>query len=409
MSTAEQPRKIVRPVLLIAGILLIAASLRAPFTSVAPVLGMIRESFSLGTAEAGLLTTLPILAFAAVSPFAVLIARAFGMERSLFGALLLVVGAIAVRSSGPVWCLYLGTAGIGAGIAVCNVLLPSLLKRDFPHRVAALTGAYAVTSGATAALASAIVVPLAERSGFGLPGLDGPILGWPSLGWQGALGLLAILPLAAMAMWLPQLGGHSAPAKGAAGASPGGGIWRSPLAWQVSLFMGLNSFIYYVVIGWLPAILVDAGYSPVQAGSLHGVMQLATAVPGLLLGAAVGRLRDQRAITVGMSAVAALSLAGLLAMPQAGAVWAALFGFGSGGAFMLGLSFMSLRAATAPQAAALSGMAQCVGYLMAAAGPPLIGVLHDLSGGWRLPLAVVIALCVAMAGLGSFAGRARHV
>lgn len=399
MSTVERPGKIARPVLLIAGILLIAASLRAPFTSVAPVLGMIRESFSLGTAEAGLLTTLPILAFAAVSPFAVLIARAFGMERSLFGALLLVVGAIAVRSSGSVWCLYLGTAGIGAGIAVCNVLLPSLLKRDFPHRVAALTGAYAVTSGATAALASAIVVPLAGRSG----------LGGPDLGWQGALGLLAVLPLVAMAMWLPQLGGHSAPAKGATGVSPGGGIWRSPLAWQVSLFMGLNSFIYYVVIGWLPAILVDAGYSPVQAGSLHGVMQLATAVPGLLLAAVVGRLRDQRAITAGMSAIAALSLAGLLLMPQAGAVWAALFGFGSGGTFMLGLSFMSLRAATAPQAAALSGMAQCVGYLMAAAGPPLIGVLHDLSGGWRLPLAVVIALCFAMAGLGSLAGRARHV
>ena len=404
MSTVERPGKIVRPVLLIAGILLIAASLRAPFTSVAPVLGMIRESFSLGTAEAGLLTTLPILAFAAVSPFAVLIARAFGMERSLFGALLLVVGAIAVRSSGPVWCLYLGTAGIGAGIAVCNVLLPSLLKRDFPHRVAALTGAYAVTSGATAALASAIVVPLAARPSLGLSGLGGP-----DLGWQGALGLLAVLPLAAMAMWLPQLGGHSAPVKGAAGTSPGGAIWRSPLAWQVSLFMGLNSFIYYVVIGWLPAILVDAGYSPVQAGSLHGVMQLATAVPGLLLAAVVGRLRDQRAITVGMSAIAALSLAGLLLMPQAGAVWAALFGFGSGGTFMLGLSFMSLRAATAPQAAALSGMAQCVGYLMAAAGPPLIGVLHDLSGGWRLPLAVVVALCFAMAGLGSLAGRARHV
>ena len=399
MSTVERPGKIARPLLLIAGILLIAASLRAPFTSVAPVLGMIRESFSLGTAEAGLLTTLPILAFAAVSPFAVLIARAYGMERSLFGALLLLVAAIAVRSSGPAWCLYLGTAGIGAGIAVCNVLLPSLLKRDFPHRVAALTGAYAVTSGATAALASAIVVPLAGRPG----------LGGPDLGWQGALGLLAILPLAAMAMWLPQLGGHSAPLKGVAGSSPGGAIWRSSLAWQVSLFMGLNSFIYYVVIGWLPAILVDAGYSPVQAGSLHGVMQLATAVPGLLLAAVVGRLRDQRAITVGMSAIAALSLAGLLLMPRAGAVWAALFGFGSGGTFMLGLSFMSLRAATAPQAAALSGMAQCVGYLMAAAGPPLIGVLHDLSGGWRLPLAVVVALCFAMAGLGSLAGRARHV
>lgn len=394
MSTVERPGKIARPLLLIAGILLIAASLRAPFTSVAPVLGMIRESFSLGTAEAGLLTTLPILAFAAVSPFAVLIARAVGMERSLFGALLFIVGAIAVRSAGPVWCLYLGTAGIGAGIAVCNVLLPSLLKRDFPQRVAALTGAYALTSGATAALASAVIVPLAQQPGFG---------------WPVALGLLAVLPLAAMALWLPQLGGHSAPLKGGAGAAQGGGVWRSRLAWQVSLFMGLNSFIYYVVIGWLPAILVDAGYSAVQAGSLHGVMQLATAVPGLLLGAVVGRMRDQRAVTVTMSAIAALSLLGLLSVPQMGAVWAALFGIGSGGTFMLGLSFMSLRAATAPQAAALSGMAQCVGYLMAAAGPPLIGVLHDLSGGWRMPLAIVIGLCFAMAGLGALAGRARHV
>ncbi len=156
-----QPNPVNRPVLLIAGILLIGTTIRAPVTSIAPVLGLIREHFSLGTAEAGALTTLPLLAFAIASPFAVLLAREYGLERSLFGALFLTAAGIALRSLDFVWCVFLGTAVIGVGIAISNVLLPSLLKRDFPGKIAGLTGAYALAAGVAAAIASTSAVPIA--------------------------------------------------------------------------------------------------------------------------------------------------------------------------------------------------------------------------------------------------------
>jgi CP family cyanate transporter-like MFS transporter len=391
---SPKPAPVARPALAIAGILLIAATLRAPIIGIAPLLGMIRDSFSLGTAEAGALTTLPLLAFAAVSPFAVLLARQYGLARSLFAALLVIAGGIVLRSQEMVWCLFLGTGVISIGIAVANVLLPSLLKRDFPDRAASLTGAYALAAGAGAALASVSVVPLATL---------------PGMGWGRALGVFVLLPLVALAVWVPQLRRHSAPATGTAPPPQGGRVWRSVLAWQVTLFFGLNALVFYVIVTWLPAILTQAGYSPAMAGSLHGVAQLATAIPGLIFGTIIKRLKDQKLMAVSVSALTAISLLGLLWLPAWAALWAMLFGLGTGMAFILGLAFISLRAAHAPQAAALSGMVQCVGYLVAAAAPPGIGFIHDQSQGWKTPLLLCLALCGLMAVFGYGAGRPLHV
>lgn len=376
--------------MLIVGILLIAATLRAPITGIAPVLGMIRESFSLGTTQAGVLTTLPLLAFAITSPFAVLIARRHGLERSLFGALILIAGGIVLRSLGLVWCLFLGTAIIGVGIAIANVLLPSLLKRDFPDRIASLTGAYSVTAGVAAALASALAIPIAALSGAG---------------WSWALGSMVILPLAAMIIWSPQLSRHTAPPKAAESAPQGGQIWRSALAWQVTLFFGLNSLVYYVIVAWLPAILMEAGYSAAAAGALHGVSQLATAFPGLIFGVVLSRFRDQKIIAVTVTAMTAISLLGLLLAPMWAVAWVALFGFGAGATFILALAFISLRSPNAHLAVALSAMAQCVGYLVAAAAPPTMGFVHDRAHGWTMPLMICVAICGVMAVLGHRAGR----
>jgi MFS transporter, CP family, cyanate transporter len=394
MTTTTRPRRIVRPVLLIAGILLIAANLRAPITVIAPLLDAIRDSFSLGTTDAGGLTALPLLTFSVLSPFSVLIGRDYGLERSLFGALILIAAGIVLRSLGIVWCLFLGTGIIGAGIAIANVLLPSLVKRDFPDKIAALTGAYALMAGAVAALASATAVPIATLAGTG---------------WRLALTTFLVFPLTALAVWAPQLAGRTAPAKGTATPPHGGRIWHSALAWQVTLFLGLNSLVYYVIVAWLPAILNDAGYSVAMAGTLHGVSQLAAAVPGLLFGPVVGRLKDQRALAVGVSALTGLSLLGFLLAPAWALCWTALFGLGAGAAFILGLAFVSLRAANAHQAAALSGMAQCVGYLLAAGGPPLAGFLHNVLESWCVPLIGCSGLCIGMAGFGYFAGRALHI
>jgi CP family cyanate transporter-like MFS transporter len=392
MNHRDTTIAIKRPSLLILGLLLIATTLRAPVTGVAPILDSLQSMFGLSPAEAGLLTTLPLLAFGVISPFAALFAREYGLERALFVALLLTVVGVAVRSLGLAWCLYAGTCCIGAGIAVGNVLLPSLAKRDFPARVPVIMGACALAMGGAAALASASAVPLSH-----------------AFGWQSALGGAAVFPCVAALVWTAQLRARTAPTRDTATPPHGGRVWHSALAWQVTLFMGINSLLYYVLVGWLPSILVDAGFSPAAAGSLHGVMQLASAMPGIVLGPVVNRMRDQRLLAALMGVLLAMALAGFRFAPALAVVWAFLFGFGAGGGVLLALIFMGLRTGNARQAAALSGMAQCIGYSLAACGPALAGKLHDVTGDWSIPLNLGIALSVGMSVFGVLAGRSRQI
>lgn len=381
-----------RNLLLIAGILLIATTLRVTFTGAAPLLDAIRSEYGLTTAQTGLLTTLPLLAFGLVSPLAAGVARRFGIERSLLLAMILICLGVGLRSLPFVSLLFIGTAIIGCGIALGNVLLPGLIKRDFSQHVAKMTGAYSLTMGA-AALGSAMVVPLALAG----------------LGWRGALLMLMAFPLLALFIWLPQARRQvTAPLTGS-GAIHNRGIWRSALAWQVTLFLGINSLVYYVIIGWLPAILQSIGYSEAQAGSLHGLLQLATAAPGLAIPLILHRLKDQRGIAVLVALMCAVSALGLWFLPAQAVLWTIIFGFGSGATMILGLTFIGLRASSAHQAAALSGMAQAVGYLLAACGPPVMGKIHDANGDWHIPLIAVALISVAMAVFGALAGRDREI
>lgn len=379
--------------LLIAGILMIATTLRVTFTGAAPLLDAIRADYGLTTAQTGLLTTLPLLAFALVSPLAATVARRWGIERSLLAAMLLICMGIAIRSLPSSGALFGGTAVIGCGIALGNVLLPGLIKRDFSQHVAKLTGAYSLTMGAAAALGSAMVVPLALH-GFG---------------WRGALMMLMVFPLLALLIWLPQRRQTANASLSNSRALHSRAIWRSSLAWQVTLFLGINSLIYYVIIGWLPAIMISHGYSEAQAGSLHGLLQLATAAPGLLIPLVLYRFKDQRTIAALVSLMCAVGAAGFAVMPEQAALWTVLFGFGSGATMILGLTFIGLRASSAHQAAALSGMAQSVGYLLAACGPPMMGKIHDLNNSWQIPLVGVALLALIMAVFGVCAGREKEI
>ncbi len=177
----------------------------------------------------------------------------------------------------------------------------------------------------------------------------------------------------------------------------------------MTLFLGINSLVYYVIIGWLPAILQSIGYSEAQAGSLHGLLQLATAAPGLAIPLILHRLKDQRGIAVLVAMMCAVSALGLWFLPGQAVMWTLIFGFGSGATMILGLTFIGLRASSAHQAAALSGMAQAVGYLLAACGPPVMGKIHDASGDWHIPLIAVALISVVMAVFGALAGRDREI
>jgi CP family cyanate transporter-like MFS transporter len=395
-ATAESGRSRLRGILLVLGIVLLAANLRPALTGVPPLIGQIRADTGISNGVAGLLTTLPLLAFGLLSPIAPRVARRFGMERVLLASLLVLVAGILLRWVGAMAALFLGTVVLGAAIAVSNVLLPGLVKREFPEHAGLMTSVYSTSLGISAALAAGVSVPLAQLAG---------------IGWRGALAVWALPALLAGVAWLPQLGRSDHPADPAARSSPGvSDLWRSPLAWQVTLFMGLQSLSYYVTLTWLPEILQAEGMGAARAGWMLGLSQAVAIVTMFLAPMIAERRPSQRGVVgvaVGMSGVGALGL--LVAGSTASTLWVVLLGLGQGAAFSLALTFFALRAPDPGHAAALSGMAQSVGYLLAAGGPFLFGVLRDVTGTWRVPLALLltVTICLLIAGIG--AARDAHV
>jgi MFS transporter, CP family, cyanate transporter len=395
-TTAASGRSRLRSVLLVLGIVLLAANLRPALTSVAPLIGQIRADTGISNGVAGLLTTLPLLAFGLLSPVAPRVARGFGMERVLLVSLLVLAAGILLRWAGAVAALFLGTAILGAAIALGNVLLPGLVKREFPEHAGLMTSVYSTSLGISAALAAGVSVPLAQ--------LDG-------IGWRGALAVWALPALLAGVAWLPQLGRSDRPADLSARSSPGiKDLWRSPLAWQVTLFMGLQSLAYYVTLTWLPEILQDGGMGAARAGWMLGLSQAVSIVAMFSAPVIAERRPSQRgvvAVAVGVSGAGALGL--LVAGSTAATLWVVLLGLGQGASFSLALTFFALRSPDPGHAAALSGMAQSVGYLLAAGGPFLFGVLRDATGSWKVPLALLLAttVCLLIAGMG--AARDAHV
>lgn len=182
-------------------------------------------------------------------------------------------------------------------------------------------------------------------------------------------------------------------------------MWRAKLAWQVTAYLGLDCFLYYVCVSWLPSIVRNTlGYSAAQAASLHGVLVLATALPGLILIPLAPRLRDQRALAATLALCMSVGLLGFVLAPVHPVVWTVLFGLGAGGGLIMARALIGLRTADAADASELSGMAQYLGYLFAAAGPPLVGKANEITGTWTGPLCVCAALGVAMAVVGLLAG-----
>ncbi|SGY85451.1 CynX/NimT family MFS transporter [Moritella viscosa] len=393
----KNTRNIVHPVLVIIGILLIASNLRGPITGIGPILAFISDDLTLSATQAGMLTTLPLLAFAIFSPISSGLARKIGLEPSLMLALLAITSGIVIRSVGSTQTLYLGTCIIGIGIAIGNVLLPSLLKRDFPSKVPTLTAIYVLMMGVGATISSSTTIPMLNLAN------TLHITVFPN--WAFALATTLILPVITMLIWLPQTSHHTKPATDTAEIDSHSYVWRSAAAWQVSGFLALNSFIMYAFIAWLPSILVDNGYSEHQAGYIHGILQLASAAPAIVLIPLMAKIKDKRVLSLMMTLLAFIGITGLLLLPQYAVIWVMMLGFSCGGGFILGLSFVGLRTHNAHQAAALSGMAQCIGYLFAATGPIIFGSLHETTSSWNIPLIIAAGMSIIWASLAVQAGK----
>jgi len=367
-------------------ILLVALNLRGAITCVGPLLKEIQAHFGLNGTAAGLLTSLPLFAFGFLSPYAAPLARRLGMEQSVMLSMLLLVAGLGLRYvDGAAW-LYVGTAFIGCGIAFNNVLLPGLLRRDFPSQLAMVTALFTMVMVTCGGLGSGVAIPLAELGGWRLS-----LLSW-------------VVPvLIALAIWLPQLRAHSAPAQAVKHTS----LWNRALAWQVSLFMACQATAFYVMVAWFPSMMRDlAGTSAARSGVILFIYQIFVLASVMITPVFIHRMKDQRAIAAVLSLLILAGYVGLYLDPAHALAWMIVMGMGSGGALVLSITLFSLRVETAGQSVALSGMAQAVGYSVAAVTPIFIGYLHDLTGQWTPALQLMIGLALVQFASGILAGRA---
>jgi CP family cyanate transporter-like MFS transporter len=375
--------------LLVLGIALVALNLRPAIASVGPLVADIRAATGLPNPALGLLTTLPLLAFGFLSAFASVLSRRVGMERAVAIGLVLIGGGTALRAAPSVAALYTGTLLLGVGVALGNVLLPALSKRHFPSRSGGITSLYSSMMGLGATAAAGLSVPIAV-----------------AFGWRGSLGIWVLPAVVALVVWVPQILRRPTNDRLRRGLGLGR-LGRSPLAWQIALFMGLQSLTFYVVVAWLPDLLQSRGMTEAAAGGLLALSQATGVVGTAVVPIWAGRVRDQRPIVWALGILEAVGWVGLL-VPGLGleAVWVSLLGFILGGTFGLALTLLVLRSADAESAGELSGMAQSVGYMVAAAGPPIFGWLYDVSGGWTIPLWFLVVVLAGKLVAGLPAGRA---
>jgi CP family cyanate transporter-like MFS transporter len=388
--------------LLVVGVLALGFNLRGAITSLPPVFPELQDSLHLSSATVSLLAATPVICFGLVSGFAAALARRAGEERVLLGAMIALTAGLVARGVAPHALLFPGTILLSGAIAVMNVLLSSLIKRRWPERAGFLIGLYITALSAGAIVASLVSVPLWQGTG----GSVALTLGWLAI--PAAIGGL---------LWLPQTAGARAARTGAAGGLAGRtgtarparlSVHRYALAWHVTLFMGMQSLLYYAALSWLPTMLRDRGVSAADAGDLLALMGAGNLAVSLVIPVVAQRMRSQLLLVVPTVAALAVGLAGLLYAPLGGAIaWALILGAGQNAALGLAVFFTAARSPNAAVAASLSALAQSVGYLLASAGPLEVGLLHSATGSWTAPVIVLFAFNVVLLFAGILAARPR--
>lgn len=380
--------------ILVLGIIFISSTLRSPLTSVGPIITYIKQGLDISNVLAGFITTIPLLAFALVSPFAPKLARRFGFEKTLLFAMIILAIGIVVRSIGNIIFLLSGTALIGIAIAFGNVLLPALIKLKFPLQVGLLTSIFTVAMNISASIAAGVSYPIASTI----------------VGWKGALGFWFILTIIAFFAWLPQLRQQINVKEDHKHMKPSKPIWRYPLTWAITLSMGLQSLLFYTTAAWIPAMLESQGMSAHQTGWMFSIMQFSQLPMTFLIPILAARKSDQRSLVVMFSILYVIGFSGiLLNLTSLTILWMIFIGLAGGASFGLAMMFFSLRARNAFEAAEISGTAQSIGYLLAATGPVLYGYIHDLFESWQSANVLYIVVVIGLFFFAWISAKDRYV
>jgi len=389
----------VSSIITIIGVILVATNLRAPITSLGPVLGEIQNAFSLSPSALGGLNALPLLLFSVLSLIAPYLGKVFSLERVIACSLCLIMAGIVYRSSGWISGLWYGTIVLSFGIAFCNVLLPSLVKRDFPSRAGSITGFYAAAMAATAGLSAGISAPLSQV--------------FSMQGWKWSLGIWALLAFLSLMIWLPQIKGiqHRLDLNKSKknNESPQISPWKKGVGWQVSLFFAFHSFVFYAIVDWFPSYASTFGISSSTSGAYLMIYQVVAISTNLATVPLIRIFKNQMGIGFICGLLLFIGGMGLLFLPKISLLWMIVAGLGAGMSMVTSLSLFILRTNDYYQAAKLSGMAQCIGYLGAALGPLLIGILHDMTNEWFIPLMLIPAASILVMVFATLAGRSRVI
>lgn len=372
--------------ILFIGILLIGASLRAPITSVGIALPSIKDTLNLSNTSVSLITIIPLLSFAVISLFAAKISHKFGLERTVFGALILICVGIALRAITGVSWLYVGTILIGVGIAFGNVLTPGIIKMNFPLRIGIMTGYYTVVMNIFGSVSSYVTAPLVKHFNYNI-----------------AISLIGIVTFIGIITWSFQLNKHDT--VNSSQTTTNINVWKSPLSWQITLLMGGQSMIFYSLINWLPEFLLSHGTPINEAGIYLSILQLAIIPLTFVTPIFAEKMKNQVLITFVTGLLFVLGILMLMLQPNWAFLGIILIGVASGLAFGLVNTFFGLRTENGLTAAKLSGMSQSVGYLFAAIGPLLCGILHDATNSWNMSFGILLVTSIIIMIIGSRAGR----
>jgi CP family cyanate transporter-like MFS transporter len=388
---AAGPRRSYQTPLLVVAVTAAGFNLRTAVTNLPPLFPDLQTRLQLSSAELSLLAALPVVFFGAAAAFAAWLNRRFGEEVVLLAALGVLTAGLLLRGVDPGVLLFPGTVLAACAIAILNVLLSSMIKRRRPDRAGVLISTYLTALCVGGILASLLAVPVYHASGDSV---------------RLALGVWAAPAALAMLLWLPQLryravGVRTVPMTEAAPAPAHIKVHKHALAWQVMVFMGLQSLLYYAALSWLPTMFQDRGTSAVTAGNLLALMGAGNLIGALVVPMLANRSPDQRALVVPSMAAIGVGLAGSLWAPLGSApLWVLVLGVGQGACLGLAIFFTMARAPDPGAAASLSAFAQSAGYLVASAGPLELGLLHSATGSWSIPVAVLLVLC----GCGLVAG-----